>query len=69
MYLSVIMDLYNNEVVAYQVSENDNFKLVTDTVNKALGKRKSHGTVLHSNRGRLCNTRPKNTTYYLKNIK
>lgn len=53
MYLSVIMDLYNNEVVAYQVSANVNFKLVTDTVNKDLGKRKSHGAVLHSNRGRL----------------
>ncbi|WP_141522257.1 IS3 family transposase [Bacillus pseudomycoides] len=51
MYLSVIIDLYNNEVVAYQVSENNNLKLVTDTVNKALRNRNVHGTILHSDRG------------------
>ncbi|WP_374218368.1 DDE-type integrase/transposase/recombinase [Bacillus bingmayongensis] len=48
MYLSVIMDFYNNEVVAYQLSENNNLKLVTNTVNKAVRKRKVHGAVLHS---------------------
>ncbi|MDM5185969.1 IS3 family transposase [Bacillus sp. DX4.1] len=51
MYLSVIMDLYNNEIVAYQVSESNNLKLVIDTVNKALRKRNVHGTVLHSDQG------------------
>nr|WP_252597998.1 IS3 family transposase [Bacillus thuringiensis] len=51
IYLSVILDLYNNEVVAYQMSEYNNLKLVTDTVNKALRKRKVHETVLHSDRG------------------
>ncbi len=40
IYLSVILDLYNNEVVAYQMSEYNNLKLVTDTVNKALRKKK-----------------------------
>ncbi|MDZ4654221.1 IS3 family transposase [Bacillus cereus] len=51
IYLSVILDLYNNEVAAYQMSEYNNLKLVTDTVNKALRKRKVHETVLHSDRG------------------
>ncbi|WP_232299585.1 IS3 family transposase [Bacillus cereus] len=51
IYLSVILDLYNNEVVTYQMSEYNNLKLVTDTVNKPLRKRKAHETVLHSDRG------------------
>ncbi|WP_176542132.1 DDE-type integrase/transposase/recombinase [Bacillus wiedmannii] len=64
IYLSVILDLYNNEVVAYQMSEYNNLKLVTDTVNNALRKRKVHETVLHSDRG--YQYRSKNITNYLK---
>ncbi|MEH7270959.1 hypothetical protein COC60_06375 [Bacillus thuringiensis] len=33
------------------MSEYNNLKLVTDTVNKAFRKRKVHETVLHSDRG------------------
>lgn len=51
LYLSVLMDLYNNEVVAYEVSERNNLKLVLDTLNKATKKRNVHGTLLHSDRG------------------
>ncbi|WP_369293661.1 DDE-type integrase/transposase/recombinase [Bacillus thuringiensis] len=64
LYLSVILDLYNNEVAAYQMSEYSNLKLVTDTVNKALRKRKVHKTVLHSDRSYQYTS--KNTTNYLK---
>ncbi|WP_368738392.1 IS3 family transposase [Bacillus cereus group sp. BfR-BA-01441] len=51
IYLSVILDLYKNEVVAYQMSEYNNSKLVTDTVNKVLRNRKVYETVLHSDQG------------------
>ncbi|WP_432442738.1 hypothetical protein [Bacillus thuringiensis] len=47
----MILDFYNKEVVSYQMSEYNNFKLVTDTVNKALRKRKVHEAVLYIDRG------------------
>ncbi|PDY98449.1 hypothetical protein COD89_22110 [Bacillus thuringiensis] len=37
--------------LTFNTSEYNNLKLVTDTVNKALRKRKVHETVLHSDRG------------------
>lgn len=52
------MDLYNNEVVAYEVSERNNLKLVLDTVNKDTKKRNAHRTLLHSDKG--TNTPQKN---------
>jgi putative transposase len=45
------MDLYNNEVVAYEVSERNNLKLVLDSVNKDTKKRNAHRTLLHSDQG------------------
>lgn len=51
LFLSVIMDLYNNEVVAFQVSERNNLKLVIDTLNKATNKRNTQGTLIHSDQG------------------
>lgn len=52
MYLSVIMDLYNNEIVSYQMSESNDNPLVLNTVRKALKKRKdAYRTILHSDRG------------------
>lgn len=35
IYLSMILDFYNNKGVVYQMSEYNNLKLVTDTFNKA----------------------------------
>lgn len=64
IYLSVIRDLYNNEVMAYQISKYNNLKLVTDIVNNALRERKVHETVLHSDRGYQYTS--KNITNYLK---
>lgn len=52
MFLSVIMDLFNNEIVAYQISERNDNPLVMKTVRKAVQKRKDvYGTILHSDRG------------------
>ena len=46
-YLSVVMDLYNNEIVAWELSERNDLKLVTDTVKKL----KCGPTLLHSDQG------------------
>ena len=51
-YLSTILDLYDRKVVAYQISKFNNNKLVIDTLNEALGKRKDvKGLIIHSDQG------------------
>ena len=51
-YLSTIIDLYDRKVVAYKISKFNNNKLVMDTLNEAIAKRKDvHGLILHSNQG------------------
>ena len=51
-YLSTIIDLYDRHVVAYQISKNNNIKLVTDTLNEALEIEKDvYGLILHSDQG------------------
>lgn len=35
LYLSAIKDLYNNEIVAYEISRRNDLKLVMDTLKKA----------------------------------
>ncbi|MGR5966670.1 DDE-type integrase/transposase/recombinase [Bacillus cereus] len=35
LYLSVIKDLYNNEIIAYETSRRNDLKLVLDTLKKA----------------------------------
>ncbi len=51
MYLSVIYDLFNNEVVAYKLDDQNNLKLVLNKVKEAIKKRDARGTLLHSDRG------------------
>ncbi|WP_046181413.1 IS3 family transposase [Domibacillus tundrae] len=51
LYLSVIYDLYNNEVVSYKLSRYNDFQLVQDTLKAAVQKRKVKGTLLHSDQG------------------
>lgn len=46
-YLSVVMDLYNNEIVSWELSERNDLKLVTDTVKKL----KCGPSLLHSDQG------------------
>lgn len=51
LYLSTIMDLYNNEVIAYKISETQEVRLVLDTLEAACRGRETHGVVLHSDQG------------------
>lgn len=51
LYLSAIKDLFNNEIVAYHVSQRNDLKLVIDTVKKAKKKRNVEGVLLHSDQG------------------
>ncbi|MGG1830970.1 IS3 family transposase [Cytobacillus firmus] len=51
LYLSAILDLYNNEIVAYHVSRRNDLKLVIDTLKKAKKKRNVKGILLHSDQG------------------
>ncbi|MBD3919923.1 IS3 family transposase [Paenibacillus sp. PR3] len=47
VYLSVVLDLYNNEVVAWELSARNDLDLVLNTVKKL----KAKGSVLHSDQG------------------
>ena len=51
-YLSIIRDLYDNSIVAYQTSKDMTVKLVLDTINQATGKEKVTAELqLHSDQG------------------
>ena len=51
-YLSTIIDLYDRKVVAYKISKRNDNKLVMDTLNEAISKRKDvSGLILHSDQG------------------
>lgn len=51
-YLSTILDLYDRKIVSYKISYKNDNKLVIDTLNDALRKRKDvHGVILHSDQG------------------
>jgi len=52
LYLSPVMDLYNGEIVAYQMSERPVFELVRTMLKKALAKLGSNESpMLHSDQG------------------
>ncbi len=52
LYLSTILDLYDRKVVTYKISKFNNNKLVIDTLNDAISKRKDvHGLIIHSDQG------------------
>ena len=52
LYLSPVMDLYNGEIVAYQMSERPVFELVSAMLKKALAKLGNHERpLLHSDQG------------------
>ena len=53
MYLSVIKDLYDNSIIAYQISPFNDLKLVMDNVIKAIGKDwdPTRECILHSDQG------------------
>ena len=48
-YLSTVIDLYDRKVVAYKISKHNDNKLVMDTLNEAIKKRKDvSGLIIHS---------------------
>ncbi len=51
IYLSAIQDLYNNEIVAWQLSERNDLALVTRTVDMLSEKTDLTGVLLHSDQG------------------
>lgn len=52
LYLSAVKDLFNNEIVAYQLSERNDNELVLRTFAKAFAKHKDvTGLVVHSDQG------------------
>ncbi|MGE6231435.1 IS3 family transposase [Paenibacillus chitinolyticus] len=51
LYLSVIYDLYNNEVVSFRIGRHNNLKLVLETVQAAVHKRRVTNLLLHSDQG------------------
>jgi len=51
-YLSTIMDLFNNEIVAYKLYDHQQTPLVIDTLMEALEHRSSpDGVIIHSDQG------------------
>ncbi|MFJ1107224.1 MULTISPECIES: IS3 family transposase [Bacillus] len=50
-YLSVVQDIYNNEVVSWKISKRNDNELVLDTIEMLAQKRDVRGTILHSDQG------------------
>ena len=53
MYLSAIIDGFNNEVISVVLSEHPDLKLAYDTVNLALKHQDIEEVILHSDQGSL----------------
>jgi putative transposase len=51
LYLSTIMDLYNNEIIAYDIGDRQDVDLVLKTFEKAVAIRKPKNVMLHSDQG------------------
>ena len=52
LYLSPVLDLYNGEIVAYQMETAPRFSMVSDMLKKALSCLKAHEkSMLHSDQG------------------
>ena len=62
LYLSTIMDLYNNEIVAYTVMDRQDTTLVLDTLRRACEVRDAKGVILHSDQGSVY------TSYAFQNL-
>ncbi len=50
-YLSTIMDLYNNEIIAYKISDSQSVDFVLETLREACNGRDTYGVILHSDQG------------------
>ncbi|BDG45727.1 hypothetical protein PspKH34_02880 [Parageobacillus sp. KH3-4] len=65
LYLSVIKDLYNNEIAAYPISHRNDVKLIIDTVKLAIKRKKDVSGILIVTKD--FSTHPDNITHYLNN--
>lgn len=51
-YLSPILDMYNDEIISYNLSLHPNFEQITDMIDKAFKKHKNlKGLIFHSDQG------------------
>jgi len=51
VYLSAVLDLYNNEIVAWELSERNDLELVLNTLKQLNGKPFGQNALLHSDQG------------------
>ncbi|WP_409293798.1 IS3 family transposase [Peribacillus sp. SCS-26] len=51
LYLSTIMDLYNNEIISYTISTSQDISLVMENLKEAVELRKPENLILHSDQG------------------
>ena len=52
-YLSLILDLYNREIVAWRLSRHQNIQLALDTLSMLTFKKPAEGAMLHSDHGSI----------------
>ena len=72
LYLSPILDCYNNEIISYTLSKRPTYDLVSKMLDKALDKIDTHqknGLMLHSDQGWHYQMRPFSTTLKQHGIK
>ncbi|MCF6409120.1 IS3 family transposase, partial [Pseudalkalibacillus salsuginis] len=50
-FLSAVLDLYNNEIVAWELSDRNDLELVTDTLKQLEGKSFHKDALIHSDQG------------------
>lgn len=51
IYLSAIMDLKNNEILAFKIKNNCTVDIVTETIEDLLAKTEAKGAIFHSDQG------------------
>ena len=51
IYLSSIVDGFNQEVISYNISNSPNLEQINDMLNKAFNNKKLDGLILHSDQG------------------
>jgi|SRR5690625_3602402 len=54
VYISALMDLFNREIIAFEISDSPNLQLIQDTIEGAQRKRKLktlNGVLIHSDQG------------------
>ncbi len=68
LYLSVMMDLFNNEILSFNISKNNNNDLVMKNLFDTLSKYKLNYSILHSDRGHQYTSNYYNQTLKNNNI-